>query len=41
MVAVDAIILALTPLFAHNLSTTVSYRPTIVPSGPEIRCNSS
>ena len=25
----------------HNASSAVSYRPTIVPSGPEIKCNSS
>ena len=25
----------------HSASMTVSYRPTIVPSGPDIRCSSS
>src|SRR5690606_4462131 len=41
IVAVDAIILGETPLAEHNKSTAVSYNPTIVPNGPDIKCNSS
>ena len=34
-------ILGFMPFMLDNPSTAVSYKPTIVPSAPEIRCNSS
>ena len=40
-VAVDAIIFGLIPSRSHNASIAVSYKPTSVPNGPEIKCSSS
>ena len=41
IVAVEAMTFGPTDPSRHNTSTAVSYKPVIVPNGPEIRCSSS